>query len=73
MLMALSDVQDILIKASFTVDTEQARIGAVSMDVASENAQPSSSRAYEVEEVLITIKFSNRPVTHKPVTCQPIL
>lgn len=50
-LMALSDVQAILIKASFTTGTQQSRISQVSMDVASERAPPGSRRAVEVEEV----------------------
>lgn len=50
-LMALSDIQAILVKASFTSNTEQSRISQVSLDVASDRAPPGSKRAIEVEEV----------------------
>lgn len=54
MLMALTDIQHILVKASFTTNTLQARISDVSMDVASERAPLTNQRAYEVEEVYHT-------------------
>lgn len=54
MLMALSDVQALLIKASFTTNTQQTRISRVTLDVASEAAPVSNPRAYEVEEVRLT-------------------
>lgn len=52
--MALSDVQALLIKASFTTNTQQTRISRVTLDVASEAAPVSNPRAYEVEEVRLT-------------------
>lgn len=52
MLMALADVQNILIKASFTRNTRQASISDVTMDVADENAPQNNPRAYAVEEVI---------------------
>ena len=53
-LMALADLQAILIKASVTTNTIEARIKDVSLDVASERAPATNPIAYEVEQVQTT-------------------
>ena len=50
-LMALADVQAILVKASLTTSTIEARISDVSLDVADRRASENNPVAYEVEEV----------------------
>jgi len=48
-LMALSDIQYILVKASFTRNTEESRIEDVRLDIASTTGL--GARAYDVEQV----------------------
>lgn len=61
-LMALSDIQAILVKASYTLNTQESRISQVSVDVASDQAPPGSRQAVEVEEVSVhTEIFSYMP------------
>ncbi|XP_067947545.1 basement membrane-specific heparan sulfate proteoglycan core protein-like [Watersipora subatra] len=63
LLMALADVQAILIKATVTVDTEEAWILDVSLDVASERAAFGNPIAYEVEEC-------NCPAGYEGMSCE---
>ena len=57
-LMALSDIQAILVKASYTLNTQESRISQVSVDVASDQAPPGSRQAVEVEEVSVHTEIS---------------
>ena len=57
--MALTDVQAILVKASFTTETVEARIGQVSLDVANEGASLGNPIAYEVEQVGMQLSVYN--------------
>lgn len=63
LLMALADVSDIFIKATYTTTTDEAALSAVSLDIASAHNTGSYVRAIEVEQC-------NCPRGHQGLSCE---
>lgn len=63
LLMALADVSDIFIKATYTTMTEEAALSHVSLDIATEQNTGSYQRAVEVEQCTC-------PLGHQGLSCE---
>lgn len=63
LLMALADVSDIFIKATYTTVTEEAALSHVSLDIATEQNTGSYQRAVEVEQCAC-------PIGHEGLSCE---
>lgn len=63
LLMALADVSDVFIKATYTTTTEEAALSQVSLDTASHHNTGSFNRAVEVEQCLC-------PPGHQGLSCE---
>lgn len=63
LLMALADVSDIFIKATYTTTTDEASLSQVTLDTTSKHYTGSSARAVEVEQCTC-------PVGHQGTSCE---